>query len=321
MTCRDVQTNASLYLYGELDFAQEEAFENHLAECPPCRQFLDREKMWHTGVKSSHRDAPLELLTECRERLSSTLAQNSAGENTGRDSWRAFGWRGWMQPFGFGAGRWSMGLALASFLVFVGFTSARWLDRHGVPGFMSDGTSDMNVMAPYARVRDIQPDGSNQVRILVDQVNQKTVTGTPQDEVVRRLLLAAMQDTGDPGIRVDSVELLKGQDGTDVRDALLKTVRHDPNAAVRLKALDSLRPFASEPATRDALKSVLQHDGNPDVRSEAIDILAPVNPATAVSPDLAITLQEILRSEQENDYVRARCLQILRSVNAPLDIY
>lgn len=316
MTCRDVQTNASLYLYGELDFAQEEAFENHLAECPLCRQFLDREKMWHTGVNSSHRDAPLELLTECRQQLSSTIARNPkmGAKNSGL-------WWGWMPPFGFGAGRWSVGLALASFLVLVGFTSARWLDRHGLPGFISDGTSDMNVMAPYARVRDIQPDGSNQVRILVDQVNQKTVTGTPQDEAVRQLLLAAMQDTGDPGIRVDSVELLKGQDGADVRDALLKTVRHDPNAAVRLKALDSLRPFASDPATRDALKFVLQHDGNPDVRSEAIDILAPANPASAVSPDLAITLQQILRSEQENDYVRARCLQILRSVNAPLDIY
>lgn len=317
MTCREIQMSASLYLYGELDFAQEEAFENHLAECALCRQFLDREKLWHTGVNSGCREAPLELLTECRERLSSTLAQNSARQAAGHHSWAA-----WTQSFGFGAGRWSVGLALASFLVFVGFTSARWLDRHGLPGFVGGGTSDMGVLnAPYAHIRDIQPDGPNQVRISFDQINQKTVTGAPNNEAVRRLLLAAMQDTDDPGIRVDSVELLKGQDSADVRDALLKTVRQDPNAAVRLKALDSLRPFASDAPTRDALKFVLQHDANPDVRSEAIDVLAPVNPATAVTPDLAITLQEILRSEQEDDYVRARCIQVLRSVNAPLDIY
>jgi hypothetical protein len=159
------------------------------------------------------------------------------------------------------------------------------------------------------------------VRILFDQVNERAVTGTPADDNVRRLLLVAMQDTADPGIRVDSVEVLKDQNTADVRDALLRSVRHDSNAAVRLKALEALRPFSSEKETRDALKFVLQHDNNADVRSEAIDILAPVNRGAAMSPDLAVTLQEVMRSEQENDYVRDRCLQLLRQMNAPFDIY
>lgn len=313
MTCRDVQINASLYLYGELDFAQEEALEQHLEQCASCREFLAREKMWHTGLNAGRRDAPLELLAECRQELVSTITQ----EAEKRKAQHLF-WRNWTEPF---TGRWSLGLALASFLVFIGFTSARWIDRHGLSlATENSGTSDMSLVNP-PRIRDIQPDGHNQVRILFDQVNRRAVTGTPDDKTIRGLLLTAMQDTADPGIRVDSVEVLKGQDGADVRDALLKTVRHDPNAAVRLKALESLRPFASDPATRDALKFVLQRDNNPDVRSEAIDILAPANPGIGVTPDLAITLQEIMRSEQENDYVRARCLQVLRSMNAPVDIY
>lgn len=313
MTCDECQRNVSLYLYGELDFAQEEALEQHLEQCAPCRQFLAREKTWHTSLNSTRRDAPLELLAQCRQELNVAITQQAEGKKA-----RRLFWRNWTEPF---TGRWSLGLALASFLVFIGFTSARWIDRHGLSlGAESSGTSDMSLVNP-PRIRDIQPDGHNQVRILFDQVNQRAVTGTPEDQTVRRLLLAAMQDTNDPGIRVDSVEVLKGQNGDDVRDALLKTVRQDPNAAVRLKALESLRPFASEPATRDTLKFVLQHDANADVRSEAIDILAPAGPNLDVTPDLAITLQEIMRTEQENDYVRARCLQVLRSVNAPLDIY
>lgn len=318
MTCRDVQINASLYLYGELDFAREEALEQHLGECALCQRFMAREKTWHTSLNSSRRDAPLELLAQCRQELRSAIDRETEEQKTRQASWRS-----WIQPFGFVPGRWSLGLALASFLVFIGFASARWMDRHGLPSIVGTGGAiDMGMVNPsYAHIRDIRPNGQNQVRILFDQVNQRAVTGTPEDKTVRQLLLAAMQDTADPGIRVDSVEMLKGQDGVDVRDALLKTVRHDPNAAVRLKALESLRPFASDAATRDALKFVLQHDDNPDVRSEAIDILAPVNPPMNITPDLAITLQEIMRSEQENDYVRARCLQVLRSVNAPLDIY
>lgn len=315
MTCDECQRNVSLYLYGELEFAQEEALEQHLEQCASCRQFLVREKTWHTSLNSTRRDAPLELLAQCRQELNVAITQDAEGKRA-----RRLFWLDWTEPF---TGRWSLGLALASFLVFLGFTSARWIDRHGLSiGTENTATSDMSLVNPsYAHIREIQPDGHNQVRILFDQVNRRAVTGTPDDQTVRRLLLAAMQDTTDPGIRVDSVEVLKGQNGIDIRDALLKTVRHDPNAAVRLKALESLRPFASDIATRDALKFVLQHDSNADVRSEAIDILAPVGPNLDVTPDLAITLQEIMRSEQENDYVRARCLQVLRSVNAPLDIY
>ena len=32
MTCQQVQTNLSLYLYGELDFAQEDALERRIAQ-------------------------------------------------------------------------------------------------------------------------------------------------------------------------------------------------------------------------------------------------------------------------------------------------
>jgi Putative zinc-finger/HEAT repeats len=316
MTCHEVQLNLSLYLYGELDFVQEESVEQHLNECALCQRFLAREKEWHGSVNSVRREVPLDLLAECRQELGAAIARSDKERKANR-------LRRWLEPFSVSSGRWSARLALASFLVFVGFAAARWMDRHGFPIDNPAGTiSPMGLLNPsYARVRDIRAGDHNQVHILFDQVNERAVTGTPADENVRRLLLAAMQDTADPGIRVDSVEVLKDQNGSDVRDALLHSVRHDSNAAVRLKALEALRPFSSEKVTRDALKFVLQHDSNADVRSEAIDILAPVNRGAGMSADLAATLEEIARSEQENDYVRERCLQLLRNVNAPLDIY
>lgn len=316
MNCREAQLNLSLYLYGELDFAQEENLERHLAGCALCRKMLEREKAWHASLNSDGRDVPLELLNECRQGLHTAMAQHPHQR-------RPVSWRSWFDPFSFAPGRWSVRLAMASFLVFVGFTAARWFGDNGWSGMGGSGFNDMSVVNPVsARIRDIRPGGGpNQVRILVQQINEREVSGTPENENIRRLLIAAMQDPADPGIRVDSVEMLKGQNGADVRNALLRTVRQDPNAAVRMKALENLRPFSSEGQTRKTLEFVLQHDDSPAVRSEAIDVLAPMGQRLMITPDFAAALQNIMRSERESDYVRERCLQVLHDVNLPMDIY
>jgi HEAT repeat protein len=180
----------------------------------------------------------------------------------------------------------------------------------------------MGLVNPYmAHVRDIQPDANDRIHIVFDQVREREITGRVDDDRVRQLLLAATKDPTDPGIRVDSVEILKDQNGSDVRDALLYSARHDSNSAVRLKAVEGLRRFIDDPSTQGTLKFVLEHDDNPAIRSEAIDILAPSSGPVQFSPDLENTLHEIMRYESSDDYVRSRCLQILREMKASLDVY
>lgn len=316
MTCQQVQMNLSLYLYGELDFAQEDELERHLATCALCQAALAREKTWHTTLNSERRDVPLDLLSQCRRDLRSALSSLGAAKRS--HAW----WSNWFSPLNVSGTRLSAQVAVASFLVMIGFSAARWLDRSGVPDFATSSSSQMGLLNPAtARVRDIQPDQNDRVRIAFDQVSPREIIGRIDDREVRELLLAAMKDPTNPGLRVDSVEMLNGQGGSDVRDALINSVRHDPNAAVRLKALEGLRRFAADEPTRDTLKFVLQHDQDPGVRSEAIDVLAPANEPIEVSPDLAGTLQEIVRSTPEDDYVRMRSIQILRDMKASLDVY
>lgn len=316
MSCPQVQANLSLYLYGELDFAAEEELEQHLDECALCQRALSREKAWHTTLNSERVDVPLGLLSTCRRELRAAVSAAPGGRQAG------FSWWGWLDTLGFSATRWSMGVAAASFLLMAGFSAARWTDRHTIPGFGAGDTSRMGLIdASSARIRDIETGDNHHVRIVFDQIRPREITGRVDDEDVRQLLLAGMKDPTDPGIRVDSVEVLKGQDGNDVRDALIYSVRHDSNAAVRLKALEGLSRFSGDQATRDALKFVLQHDDNPGVRSEAIDVLAPANQRVEFSPDLAGTLQQVLRSQGDDDYVRMRSVQLLRDMKASLDVY
>ncbi|HLH05527.1 MAG TPA: HEAT repeat domain-containing protein [Bryobacteraceae bacterium] len=313
MSCHDAQTKLSFYLYGELDFAEEEAVEQHLAECAFCQQALAREKTWHTAASAGYRDVPLDLLAECREDLRHTLRAEAAAESPRRRF--SFDWG---SLFRITPNRWSYQLALGSFLVFLGFAGGRLVNRMPDLNFGS-GPNTASLLGG-AHIRDIQPSGDGQVRILVDHVDQREVVGTLRDENVKRWVLAAVQDPNDPGIRVDSVEILANDGGNDVRDALLDRVEHDPNAAVRLKALEALQHFSDDPVTRNAIVSVLQRDSEPALRAAAVDVLASANGKLVLTPEAAATLRQLARSERD-DYLRLRCLQILQADHDAFGIY
>lgn len=315
MTCHDVQLQLSLYLYGELDFATEEALEGHLSECAFCQQALVREKTWHTAATSEHRDVSLDLLAGCRQNLRRGVAAELSGARPARKAWV------WPSFLRISTTLFSYQLAVGSFLVFLGFAGARLLDRFNATYYPGQGLAvdSAGLFNPTTRIRDIQPHGTGQVRIVLDQMNQREVVGSLDDPSVRHWVLTASKDLSDPGIRVDSVEILGNQNGADVLNALLARIEHDPNAAVRLKAIEAVRRFADDPTIRNVLRSVLEHDQNPAVRSEAIDVLAPVDQRMQLSPELAVTLQNLVRSDND-DYVRERCLQLLRAFNAPMDM-
>jgi hypothetical protein len=313
MTCPEVQTKLSLYLYGELAFADEEQLEEHVAECPACERALAREKGWHTTVNAERVDVPLEFLEQCRRELK-TAVVSAASRATAR---RWSNWLGWLD---FSAPEWSMRLAFGSFLVFLGFSAARFVDRHGFPGDSGMGADQMGMMNPSrARIRAVEPADNHRVRVVFDE--ESSVVGPADSAQMRAWLLAAARDEQDPGIRVDSLEMLSDQAGGEVRDALLETVRTDPNAAVRLKAVEGLARYREDAATRDGLVFVLEHDDNAGVRSKAIDVLAPPSADLRVSRDLAGALAEVMRSAAPDDYVRIRCAEVLQQMSGSPDIY
>ena len=101
----------------------------------------------------------------------------------------------------------------------------------------------------YSSIRSVQPDASGRVQIAFDETRRRIVTGRMDDDNIRRLLLAAVREEDNPAVRVESVGLLKRPPASsDVRAALLNVALHDPNAAVRLKAIEGLKPFAADTA-------------------------------------------------------------------------
>lgn len=300
MNCESVRELSDLYLYGELAGREEDEIEQHLHDCAACRGAFDRQETLHRGLDELRMVPTPSLLAECRAEL--FHPKRSAK----RPGWASFfaTWRQLLigpQPIG----------ALA--LVALGFFSAR-LTTH-------DANLGANLASiasePIAStIRSVQPDASGHVQIALDETRRRMITGSLSDSNIERLMLAAARDESNDGLRVESIEILKGRTGSaDVRDALLAALRNDPNPGVRFKALDGLKGMAAQPEVRKTLGYVLQNDQNPGVRIQAIDLLTQQQDSGLVG-----MLQELVTKES-NGYVRQRCEKALQEMNASVGTF
>lgn len=300
MICDEARKQLPLFLYGELSFQEEEDLEAHLEGCRACGLELERERSCQRAFDAAEMPLPLGMAAQSRRELMSELA----GQRRGRNFWQRLSDRAglrWrfvspaLQPIG----------ALA--LLLVGYFGARVYPWQAGGGFAESSLTDPVV----SRVRNVEPDGTGKVKIVLEDARRRVLTGSPEDDNIRKLLMAATQDPGDPGLRVQSVTLLTNQsDSVDVRRDMEWVLQHDSNAGVRLKALDSLKAYSGDPETREVLSKVLLTDKNPGVRTHAIDLLTQNKGVQIVG-----VLQALMRQD-DNGYVRYRCERTLHEMNA-----
>ena len=306
MTCEDVGKWFPLMLYGELTFDQEELCEVHLDECAACRQSLAREKALQRALTDAQWTPSAEMLAQSRQMLRGTLASVEPAKPRWWDQWPAmFTIRFHPLPM-----VWQTAGALA--LLALGFFSARIAPQE--PG---GRTANASLAEPaVSRVRYVEPMANERVQIVLDETRQRVLSGDLRDQAIQKLLLTAAKDPSDPGLRVESVSLLKGRsDLAEVRSALLFAVQHDSNSGVRLKALDGLKAFKDDPETRKVLTQVLLTDKNPGVRTQVIDLLVQQKNENMVG-----VLQELMHTEN-NGYVRMRCERALHEMNASVETF
>ncbi len=300
MNCQEVRDLIPLYLYGELSFDEEERVERHLASCAACAAERARCEKLTLLLGEGEAGVSAELLARCRRDLAAALEKERR-----RRGWAALRrfWTEWvvsppmwLRPVG------------AMAMLALGFFGARMLPE------------DAAVLGPLARssppavvgkVRLVDTTDRGEVRVQYEEIRPRELRGSFQDERIRRLLLAAANDPTDPGVRVESIDLLKNRTAdAEVRRALINALRTDENAGVRLKALEALRPYAHEPETRQALAQVLLDEKHVAVRMAAVEMLADVQ-----EPDVAGALQQLLHRE-EDQYVRQRTLKALAAMKA-----
>ena len=309
MKCEDVIKNLPLLEYGELPFDDEEAVHQHLESCSSCTEEFVRVRAVQHALDAVESIPEASLLVDCRRRLRTQLTELQEGSPARRAG--IFGWFKDLASGGLHIGFSAKPLGAVA-LVAMGFFGA-----HLVPANLGGMRLLQSVSEPVlSHVRYVEPNSSGQVQIVVEEVSQRTLSGATQDERIRQLLMTAAREATDPGLRVESVDLLKGScSSSEVRRALIAALQHDPNPGVRLKALEGLRNSTGDAETRQALASVLLNDDNPGVRTQAIDLLIQRKESS-----LAGVFQEVMRKE-DNDYVRLRCQKALHEMKASVDTF
>jgi len=312
MTCDAVTKAIPLCYYGELAPDVEDSVEEHLHACASCREELDRQKSLATALDQRQLEPPPNLLAECRHELIRAVyrEQAPAVHHRASDPWGLF-----REAF---HSLWHPGIrftrpAGAVALLALGFFAARFVNFGQGGGLSLAGTTPDAIVSS---IRSVQPDSTGRVQIALDETHRRVISGLLDDQNIRRLLLAAAREPDNPGVRVESVELLKDHSASaEVRSALLEAVTHDTNPGVRLKALEGLKSFAGDPDVRKTLAQVLLKDVNPGVRMQVIDLLI------AHKDDATVSVLQTLVGKEDNSYVRMRCQNALRDMNASVGTF
>lgn len=312
MNCESVTKLIPLYFYGELPPEEEDSLEQHLDTCAACARQAESQRVVSAAFDRREMQPSAALLAECRHRLMRTVYRQESSVLRPVQPAAPLGRLGAWLP---SLGAWRMPLG-ASALLALGFVTAR-LTAPGAAGPFSLASLTPDVISS---VRSVQPahEGARpgEVQIVLDETRRRVISGQLNDSNIQRLMLAAAHDENNPGVRWESVDLLKSHsDSSPVRELLLNRVAEDPNPGVRLKALDGLKTYTGDPEVRKVLAQVLVHDDNPGVRIAAVDAL------TAHADDNMVGFLQGVVQREDNTYVRRRCVKALQDMNASVGTF
>jgi len=313
MNCKDLSENVALLMYDELKGVERAACEAHLAACSHCQSLLEQSRRLQALLSQRTSPEPTpEALVRCRQALDEALDREQMG-------WRA-ALREWLPMLGIVR---PSGALAALTLVVLGFGFG-WMLRPRavfVPGARTDispaSAPDPLGDARISGISQVSPDPqTGGVRITLNAERRMILEGSLDDQNVRKVLVYALKNYDNPGIRVDTLEALRTNgNNPSVQPELLDTLRNDPNLGVRLEALKAVRRMNWSPQVRQALLDVVrQPRANQGLRGAVVEEL--VKHAVKDKDEVALSELEQLAANDSNDYVRTKSLRALVALGA-----
>src|SRR5512144_2268767 len=220
MNCDWVRDNITLYVYDELADDARHELEQHIHRCPGCTSELQSMRDFKEVAAAVPKlEVTPNLLASARMDLQEAL---EGVEQVG-------GWRrilfdpfAWLRQVQFSP-------ALATVIFIVGFGGGLLtMYRTGIHRIDSvDKNKQVQTTnASISNVVDINRDSNGQVQIQYNQMLPGKAEGSLDDEKIKDLLLVAVRDNVNSGVRMDSIDLLtKMKDDGRIREALIFALR------------------------------------------------------------------------------------------------
>jgi hypothetical protein len=314
MNCEWTKENIVLYVYDELADDAKFEFENHVRQCPGCRQELDSALEFKNGMAALPvQEVSASFLAANRMQLQESLEH--AAQSRSLLSSFIFDFAGWMHQI-------KLAPALTAVLLIIGFaggvgTTYRMMQNKITNSNITNSNNNELIQQPQldnasvVGVDSVIPDAnSNQVSIKYNTLQPQTRQGPVTDPYIRQLLLLGARNNRNSGVVLDSLALLsRTPEDNAVRDVLMYSLRYDKNPGVRLRALDGLKGYVrNDVQVRDAVVEALMHDTNAGIRQEAIGLLDPVKADSSVHQAL-----QVLSERDDDKFIRTESKRYLAS--------
>jgi hypothetical protein len=165
----------------------------------------------------------------------------------------------------------------------------------------------------------------NKIGLSFDVTSRVTVTGSPTDRSMVRLLSYVLENENSDIVpsRSRAIEWLRQtysdpqNANPEIATALAKVLRNDSHSGVRISAVDTLKtlPGTDTTETRKALIEALKSDPNPAVRLKAVEALANMTRGgSSLDAATVDTLRQKANQDDENLSVRVKAAEALSNI-------
>jgi hypothetical protein len=273
--CPECERLTRKLVQGRLPVSEWEACRLHAETCEECRQILDV----HAALGAAGQDVvePSEAeFRRMRQKVLVTIDARMRGRQCGsfgRDAWTFLR----IHP---------VPAALALLIVVAGSALAghwsgaptrvddellRAIRRQtastaGLDGYWDEPFACTNVSA--------RPLPGGRLAVSLDVSRHVELVAARESDLAKGLLVNAILEPAPVGTRLKAMGLAEEIRGVRLEEALVFTLTHDPNLAVRLKAFEVLTRFPFDPSIQDALLTTLRQDTSVQMRLQALEYLA-----------------------------------------------
>jgi hypothetical protein len=295
-----------LSLYGELDPLQKETLDEHCKECADCRAEIEHLKAFQQ-ILAQRKSVEVNdtLLAEARRQFRTALMEERSKKSILGSITEAVA-HSVRRPVGLAFG----GVAVFALGILLGYSALRPTHpaEQSMTETMVEQASSMQSGSRIANVRFSEfesRDGS--IDLSFDAVMPVRLHGNINDQRIQKILTYALMSSQNPGIRLQTANMLSSQ--------TTPAMETDENPGVRREALAGLQKFSYDDQIKRAYLSVLMKDKNSGMRIEVINALTRVRAEGLRLDSDVISVMQNKKQTDENIYIRTRATSFLEGVH------
>ncbi len=308
MEHKDLTEQIMMLVSGELNETESRKLLEHIDSCELCGKEYRFQIQMMADFQSANPEFNIDkLLVDSRRELRRTI-HALPDKVSFSDRIKAFFRSPFAIPSLTGAGGLAVGL-VAGFLLLGGTSKHQDSFLTNVSDKGDQQTRITNVMFNDRDTKD------GNITFTFDAYKRITVSGSPDDPGIQKLLTYSILNEKNPGTRLNSINLVNNRYDknqlTGVKEALILAAKNDENPGVRLQALKTLADLPFDDGIKKTLLHVLVNDNTPGNRIEAINTLVKAIENGFKADDEIKTVFKTRLDQEENPYIKIRAKTIL----------